>query len=115
MVVRFGSMLAAVGFLVMIAAPWQLSGLIGCALIGLGAANVVPTLITASARVSSMPTAAAVSTVAAMGTCGLIAGPAVIGFIAHATNLALALSGMAVLLLVVGATAGAVAARPKAA
>jgi hypothetical protein len=48
-----------------------------------------------------MPTATAVSTVAAMGTAGLIAGPAVIGFVAQGTDLRVALAGLAAVLLAV--------------
>ena len=111
-VVRYGAILAAVGFFVMVFAPGPWLGLAGCALIGLGASNVVPTLISASARVSDYPTAAAVSTTVAMGTTGLIAGPALIGFVAQSTGLGIALAGLAVLLLVVGAAADIVGASP---
>ncbi|HET7187924.1 MAG TPA: MFS transporter [Gemmatimonadaceae bacterium] len=114
-VVRAGALLAAGGFLTMVLAPAPSLGLVGCALIGLGASNVVPTLISASARVSSLPTGAAVSTVVAMGTTGLIAGPALIGFLAQQTSLGAALSGLAVLLLGVGAAAGMVRTRRTAA
>jgi predicted MFS family arabinose efflux permease len=112
-VVRYGAILAAVGFFVMVFAPGPWLGLAGCALIGLGASNVVPTLISASARVSNYPTAAAVSTTVAMGTTGLIAGPALIGFVAQSTGLALALAGLAVLLLLVGAAADIVGVSPS--
>jgi fucose permease len=104
-VVRYGTALAAAGFAVFVLAPGRASGLVGCALIGLGASNVVPTLISASARVSDFPTGAAVSTVVAMGTCGLIAGPALIGFVAQTTSLSAALAGLAALLVAVGAAA----------
>lgn len=114
-VVRGGALLAAVGFLTLVFAPASSLGLVGCALVGLGASNVVPTLISASARVSTMPTGAAVSTVVAMGTTGLIAGPALIGFLAQQTSLGAALSGLALLLLGVGAAAGMVGARRAAA
>jgi predicted MFS family arabinose efflux permease len=113
-VVRFGALLAAAGVAVLVWAPWGPAGLVGCALIGLGASNVVPTLITASALVSDLPTGAAVATVVAMGTCGLIAGPAIIGFAAQATSLSVALSVLAGLLLLVGLVAPAVRRRPAA-
>jgi fucose permease len=87
-------------------------GLIACALIGLGASNVVPTLISASAKVSDLPTGAAVSTVVAMGTTGLIAGPALIGFVAQRTGLAAALACLVVMLL--GVAGAAAVARPRA-
>jgi fucose permease len=112
-VVRYGAILAALGFFVMVFGPGPWLGLAGCALIGLGASNVVPTLISASARVSDYPTAAAVSTTVAMGTTGLIAGPALIGFVAQSTGLAIALAGLAVLLLVVGAAADIVGVSPS--
>ena len=112
-VVRYGAILAAMGFFVMVFAPGPWLGLAGCGLIGIGASNVVPTLISASARVSDYPTAAAVSTTVAMGTTGLIAGPALIGFVAQSTGLAIALAGLAVLLLAVGATADVVGVVPS--
>lgn len=107
-VIRWGTAIAALGFLTMVLAPNEALGLFGCALIGIGASNVVPTLITASARVSTLPTAAAVSTVVAMGTTGLIAGPALIGFLAQHTGLGVALGTLAAMLLAVGSAAMAV-------
>lgn len=107
-VIRWGAAVAALGFLTMVLAPNEALGLLGCALIGIGASNVVPTLISASARVSDLPTGAAVSTVVAMGTTGLIAGPALIGFVAQHTGLAIALGGLAAMLLAVGSVAGIV-------
>jgi predicted MFS family arabinose efflux permease len=112
-VLRWGTALAAVGFLAMVLAPNAALGLAGCALIGVGASNVVPTLITASARVSDLPTSAAVSTVVAMGTTGLIAGPALIGFLAQHTGLGVALGALAAVLLAVGGAAGIAAERHR--
>jgi fucose permease len=105
LVIRVGSLLAAAGFVTMVLARGHVLGLFGCAMIGLGASNVVPTLISASARVSTLPTGTAVSTVVAMGTTGLIAGPALIGFMAQRTGLAIALGGLALLLAAVAAAA----------
>jgi hypothetical protein len=48
-----------------------------------------------------------------MGTTGLIAGPALIGFVAQSTGLAIALAGLAVLLLVVGTAADIVGVSPS--
>jgi fucose permease len=112
-VIRWGTAIAAVGFVTMVLAPSQALGLLGCALIGIGASNVVPTLISASARVSDLPTSAAVSTVVAMGTTGLIAGPALIGFLGQHTGLAVALGTLAAMLLAVGSAADIVAERRR--
>jgi MFS family permease len=112
-VLRAGTAVAAAGFLTMVLGRAPGVGLLGCALIGLGASNVVPTLISAAARVSDLPTGTAVSTVAAMGTAGLIAGPALIGFLSQRTGLAIALGGLAAMLLAVGAAADVAGARPR--
>jgi predicted MFS family arabinose efflux permease len=112
-VIRWGTALAALGFLTVVLAPSEALGLLGCALIGIGASNVVPTLISASARVSDLPTGAAVSTVVAMGTIGLIAGPALIGFLAQHTGLGVALGTLAAMLLAVGSAAGIVVERRR--
>ena len=112
-VVRGGALVAAAGFVLFVVAPLAGLGVLACAVIGLGASNVVPTLISASARVSTTPPAAAVATVAAMGTCGLIAGPAVLGFVAAVTDLTLALAAPAALLLVVAGAARVVRPRPN--
>jgi predicted MFS family arabinose efflux permease len=112
-VIRWGTALAALGFLTVVLAPNEVLGLLGCALIGVGASNVVPTLISASARVSDLPTSAAVSTVVAMGTVGLIAGPASIGFLAQHTGLGVALGTLAAMLLAVGSAAGIVTERHR--
>jgi fucose permease len=108
-VIRFGSAVAAAGFITLVLARGESLGLLGCALIGLGASNVVPTLISASAKVSGpLPTGAALSTVVAMGTTGLIAGPALIGFVAQRAGLVVALGGLAIMLLIVGSAANVV-------
>lgn len=109
-VVGLGAATAAAGFLVLVLVPWAPAGLLGCALIGVGASNVVPTLMVAAARLSPAPTRA-VSTAAAMGTCGLLVGPAAVGFAAQRWGLGLALGGLAALLLAVAAGARVVAGR----
>jgi predicted MFS family arabinose efflux permease len=107
-VVRLGSALAAAGFLLAILVPWPLVGLAGFALVGIGAANVVPVLFSAAGRVPGMAPGLAISTIATMGYCGILAGPAAIGFIAHHVGLPLALGVVAALLVATSLAARAV-------
>ncbi|MGO1078279.1 MFS transporter [Inquilinus sp. CA228] len=107
-VVRLGSALAAVGFLLAILVPWPAAGLIGFALVGIGAANVVPVLFSAAGRVPGMAPGQAISTIATLGYCGILAGPAAIGFIADHLGLPAALGIVAALLVATAAAARAV-------
>ncbi|WP_225768078.1 MFS transporter [Inquilinus sp. Marseille-Q2685] len=107
-VVRLGSALAAAGFLLAILAPWPAAGLIGFALVGVGAANVVPVLFSAAGRVPGMAPGLAISTIATLGYCGILVGPAAIGFIADHLGLPAALGIVAALLVATAASARAV-------
>lgn len=107
-VVRLGSAVAAAGFLLAVIAPWPVAGLVGFVLVGIGAANVVPVLFSAAGRVPGVDPGLAISTVAMLGYCGILAGPAAIGFVADHTGLPVALGLVAALLIVAGASARAV-------
>ncbi len=97
-VVRFGGLVAAAGFLLATALPWPATSLVGFVLVGIGASNIVPVLFSAAGRLSGPSVGMALATVTGMGYAGMLAGPAVIGFIAHATSLPIALGGIAALL-----------------
>ncbi|OIK27374.1 MFS transporter [Streptomyces malaysiense] len=88
-VVRAGSALAAVGLGLALLTGGVPMTLLGFACVGLGAAAITPCVYVAAAERGSD----ALSLVAAMGTTGLLAGPALIGLVATAGGLTL---GMAV-------------------
>ncbi|NEU13393.1 MFS transporter [Methylobacterium sp. BTF04] len=102
-IVGIGGLFAAAGLVLVVAVPAWPATLIGYALVGAGCANIVPVLFTAAARQSVMPERIAIPAVTTLGYAGVLAGPAAIGFLAHATSLttaflvvALALVGVAV-------------------
>lgn len=66
--------------------------LLGFALIGIGAANIVPLLFGAAARVRSVPPSVSIPLVTAFGYAGLLTSPGIVGFVAAATGLATALT-----------------------
>ncbi|MFT8642727.1 MAG: hypothetical protein ABF751_12475 [Acetobacter orientalis] len=96
-----GSLLAAFGMLLITVVPiWQLT-LFGYALVGAGCSNVVPILYSAVGRQRYMPEHLAVSAITTLGYSGILAGPAVLGFITQITDLPLALAIVGGLLAVV--------------
>jgi predicted MFS family arabinose efflux permease len=89
-VVVCGGLFAALGFaLATLAMSWPLV-LLGFGLVGAGCANIVPVLYTSVGRQSIMPEHAGVSAVTTMGYAGILAGPALIGFVAQGTSLSAA-------------------------
>lgn len=106
--VRLGAVVASLGLLMSALAPWQALALPGFALIGLGAANIVPVMFSAAGRLSNVAPAVSIATVTSIGYAGLLLGPALIGFIAHGTSLPMALAVVACLLMLVAVAAGIV-------
>jgi hypothetical protein len=77
--------------------------LLGFALVGVGCSNVVPVLFTSAGRQTAMPESMAVPAISGMGYAGILAGPAVIGRVAHMASLSAAFLILA--LMLVGAAA----------
>jgi hypothetical protein len=71
--------------------------------LGLGVATIVPIAFTLAGNAPGVPPAWAISRVTTLGYAGLFSSPPVIGLVAQATGLAVALAIPAVLLLVVAA------------
>lgn len=100
-IILFGGLLAAAGlFLATFTPSWQ-AALVGYALVGAGCSNIVPVLYTAVGKQTVMPESIAVPAITTLGYAGILAGPAVIGFVAHASSLSFAFGLMAVLLVAV--------------
>ena len=94
----------AMGAVLLIAHPAV--ALPGYALVGAGLALVVPILFNAATRVPGISRAAAIASVSSIGYSGFLIGPPLIGSVAQATSLSVAMG-----LVVVAAAALAVGAR----
>ncbi|MFD3510600.1 MFS transporter [Nocardia sp. NPDC058666] len=81
-IVRYGSLLAAAGFVVVIASPWLPLTLLGWAMCGLGLAGGVPQIFTTAGNLGGSKAATDMSRVFTIGYLGLLAGPTVIGWLA---------------------------------
>ncbi len=89
-VFALGGLLASGGFIVLLRAPVAAVAMSGFILVGLGAANLVPVLFSAAGRQTAMPSGLAVAAITTTGYAGILAGPALIGFVAHAVGLSTA-------------------------
>jgi predicted MFS family arabinose efflux permease len=103
-IVFWGAGLAAIGLLVAVFSPWQALVLAGFLLVGIGAANIVPVLFSAAGKADKKAPELGLAAVTTMGYAGQLAGPALIGFVAHSTSLPVALGLMAGPMLLVSLT-----------
>lgn len=99
-----GGLCAAAGFFTAVLAPTAPVALLGFVLVGLGASNIVPILFTAAGRQHDMPAGLAVGAITTLGYAGILAGPALIGFVAHISSLQLAFAGLGCAMLLVAAS-----------
>ena len=100
-----GALCSAAGIAVVAFVPSWIAGVLGFALVGIGNANIVPVLFTAAGRQTVMPASLAVPAMTTMGYAGLLAGPALIGFVAHAAGLTIAFGLLALTMVVVAIAA----------
>jgi len=80
----------------------------GFALIGIGAANVVPLLFGAASRIPGMSAGAGVAAVATLGYGGLLLAPPVLGYIASHASVMVALGMLSLSGLVIAMSAGVI-------
>lgn len=97
----WGGLLTVAGFVLLLMAPWAAAALLGFVLIGLGASNIVPVLFSRAGRQTVMPAGLAIAAVTTTGYAGVLAGPAAVGFISHATDLPTAFWLLTALMLAV--------------
>jgi predicted MFS family arabinose efflux permease len=86
-VLRYGAALAAVGITAVALSPWIWAALTGWALFGLGLSGCIPQLFSAAGHADPTAAGTNVSRVAGLGYVGMLAGPAVIGWMTHVTAL----------------------------
>jgi predicted MFS family arabinose efflux permease len=86
----FGSLAAIGGFVLLLMSSYAPLALAGFVFIGLGVANIVPILFRRAANQQQMPSGLALAAVTGSGYAGVLAGPALVGFVAHAFRLSTA-------------------------
>jgi predicted MFS family arabinose efflux permease len=111
MTIRIGSLLAAAGLCLITVSSLASVVIAGFALTGLGLANVVPQLFGMAGKLPGFSPGVAISAVATLAYAGILAGPPMIGPLATLTSLPLALSMLAVAMLLVALGASAAKSR----
>jgi hypothetical protein len=97
-VLASGAAVAAAGFLLAAGSSGGAVAVVGFILVGLGAANIVPVLFSASGRVPGVPPGLGLATVTTIAYAGLLLGPALVGFISDLTSLPFAFAIVASML-----------------
>jgi fucose permease len=105
-VLLFGSLCSAAGFALAALGPSWVFSVVGFGLVGIGAANLVPVVISAAGRQKVIALNHAIAAVTTLGYAGILLGPALIGFIARATSLPIALLFISGMLVLVALTSG---------
>jgi len=100
-----GGLIAAAGFVVLLAAPVAAVALAGFMLIGLGASNIVPVFFRRAGSQTIMPPALAVAAITMTGYAGVLLGPALIGYVASLVGLPISFWMLAALVCLVPLTA----------
>ena len=88
--VRLSGLLTGAGLLLAVATPSPVVAFLGFGLAGLGLANVVPVFFAAAAEVPGVSSGAGIAAVASMGYAAFLGGPPIVGNVAEATSLRVA-------------------------
>jgi len=97
-----GGFAAAAGIVCVLAAPSGWLAIGGFGLVGLGVANAVPALFALAGRHGGAASGEAVGVVATIGYAGVLAGPPVLGAVAQATSLPVAIGVIGVMCALLG-------------
>jgi MFS family permease len=105
-VLRYGAVGGAVGLTVVALSPWIWAALVGWAIFGLGLSGCVPQLFSAAGHTDPAAAGANVSRVAGLGYLGMLAGPALIGWMTRLMGLNRTFLLPALLLVLAAVAAG---------
>lgn len=101
LVVIYGALIGAIGLALAIFTPWIVTALIGFVLLGIGVANIVPIFFSEGSKLKGVSSSIAIPAITTMGYAGQLAGPAMLGLIAHHFSIPTALGFTGILLLLV--------------
>lgn len=104
-VITLGALSVSAGFLLIILVPHVAATAAGFAMVGLGAANIVPQLVSYASCIKGIEIHNTISIINALGYSGILLGPVIIGFAAKHYGLHTSFAGIAVFALVVATVA----------
>ena len=100
-VISGGALLISAGFLIVVSIDSAIASVAGFAMVGCGAANVVPQLVSFAAQIKGMAVHNIISFINALGYSGILLGQVIIGFIGKRYGLHVSFIGIAVFALIV--------------
>lgn len=86
-----GGVLIAIGMVLVVLAPWAILSAVGFAVIGMGAANIIPIAFSAAGRVPNVVHALAITSIANATMLGVFVGPPLVGLLADLVSLPFAM------------------------
>jgi MFS family permease len=95
------SLFIACGFALGVGVIHPVAVIVGFGMIGVGVSTIIPIVYTLAGKSTSGAPSAALASVTSIGFIGFLAGPPVIGYIAHAVGLRLALLLLIIMALVI--------------
>ena len=98
-IVIIGSILASIGFVLVVTAPVISLAVLGYICVGFGCSCIVPVLFSASANIPGVSTVEGFAMVTTGGLIGFLTGPSLIGMISEHSNLSAGLSLLILLTL----------------
>ncbi|WP_124711052.1 MFS transporter [Gordonia insulae] len=107
-VVRFGALIGIVGMTVAVLAPSAGWAIVGWTVFGIGLAGLIPQIFTAAGNLTTASSGRTISVVVGCGYLGMLAGPAVVGFISNRSSLPVGLAVAIGALVFAAAAAGVV-------
>lgn len=105
-VLRYGAATGAAGLIIVAFSPWIWLTLAGWAVFGLGLSGCVPQLFSAAGHTDPASSGTNVSRVAGLGYLGMLAGPAIIGWLTRLAALNHTFLFPALLLVIAAVAAG---------
>jgi MFS family permease len=106
LIVRWGGVAALIGLLLAVSGLGPVAAVAGWIVTGAGVSCVVPQLFTAAGKADQAASGAGLARVVTLGYFGFLAGPPLIGWLAHASSLSTALLLPALLAALVALSAG---------
>lgn len=101
-----GSILTAVGFVLLVGTDSLYWNALAFVLVGIGCSNIVPVFYSLLKYQQDMPIGAAVTALTSLGYTGVIMGPAFLGFIAHGIHITAVFDLLVMLMLAEAVVAG---------
>ncbi|MGC4964163.1 MFS transporter [Gordonia sp. DT218] len=107
-VIRWGALIGMTGMLLAVLAPSAGWAIAGWTIFGVGLAGLIPQIFTAAGNLTTASSGRAISMVVGCGYLGMLAGPAVVGFISTRSSLSVGLIVAIGALVFAAAAAGVV-------